>query len=65
MIPTWSGEIKSLMHIHRITNVRLANRLGVTKNYVSMVLNGRRRPLNAQEKFTKAVNEIIKQRENE
>ena len=65
LIPTWSGELKALMHIHKITNVQLANQLGVTKNYVSMVLNGRRRPLNAQQKFANAVNEIIKEKENE
>ena len=62
MIPNWSGEIKSIMHVHHITNGELAQRLGVTKNYVSMVLNGRRKPLNAEEKFTNAVKEIAKER---
>ena len=37
----------------------LASRLGVTKGYVSMVLNGARKPANAEERFTAALDELI------
>ena len=55
----WTGVLVGLMHIHRITVAQLAEKLGVTNRYVSMVLNGHREPAGAEEKFTAAVNQII------
>ena len=47
------------MHNHRISKADLADELGVTREYVSMVLNGHREPAGAQERFEAAVNSLI------
>lgn len=58
----WTGSLVGKMHNHEITREDLARRLGVTKAYVSMVLNCERKPKNAKEIYTEAVNEIIEER---
>lgn len=40
----WTGRLIGKMHNERITYDELAAELGVTKSYVSMILNGRRSP---------------------
>lgn len=65
MPPKWTGDIVGNMHVNRITYEAMAKQLGVTKSYVSMVLNGVRNPTNAKERFEKALNEVITEREKE
>lgn len=48
-----------LMHNHKITFQMLADKLGVTNRYVSMVLNGHRDPDDAEARFRAAVDELI------
>ena len=47
------------MHNHRISKADLADELGVTREYVSMVLNGHREPAGAMERFKAAVDRLI------
>ena len=58
----WTGELVGLMHCHRITGLQLAEKLGVTNRYVSMILNGHRDPPGAETRFRKAVMEIIQEK---
>lgn len=53
------------MHCHRITGLQLAEKLGVTNRYVSMVLNGHRDPPGAEGRFREAVAEIIQERKED
>lgn len=55
----WTGDLVGLMHTHKITFQALADKLGVTNRYVSMVLNGHRDPPGAEKKFRLAVTELI------
>lgn len=55
----WTGEIIGQMHLHRIAKKALAAKLGCTPEYVSMVLNGKREPPDAEARFSQAVQEII------
>lgn len=60
MLPKdWTGDLVGLMHTHKISKKRLADHLGVSREYVSMVLNGHREPAGAEDKFKEAVDEII------
>ena len=60
MLPKeWTGDLVGLMHNHRITFSQLAEKLGVTNRYVSMVLNSHRTPAGAEERFRAAVTELI------
>lgn len=55
----WTGDLVGLMHTHKISFSQLAEKLGVTNRYVSMVLNGHRDPAGAEEKFRAALAELI------
>lgn len=60
MLPKeWTGDLVGLMHVHRITGEQLANKLGVTNRYVSMILNGHREPHDAEVRFRSALDELI------
>lgn len=60
MLPkNWTGDLVGLMHVHKISKKQLADHIGVTRGYVSLVLNGHREPKGAEEQFKTAVNEII------
>lgn len=55
----WTSDLVGQMHKHRITKRQLATELGVTPEYVSMVLNGHREPEGAEQRFRAAVERII------
>ena len=59
----WTGDMVGKMHNNRITMTQVAEKLGVTKAYVCMVLNGRRSPKGAEQKFNAALDELIKEKE--
>ena len=58
MLSKWIGEVVGEMHINRISSGQLAAHLGVTPEYISMVLNGHREPAGIEERLRKAINEI-------
>lgn len=55
----WTGNLVGLMHDNKITKTMLAVELGVTREYVSMILNGHREPDGASGRFREAVNSLI------
>lgn len=55
----WTGNLIGKMHNNRITFDALAEKLGVTKSYISMILNGTRKPAGARERLEAAVNELL------
>ncbi|MDD3429310.1 MAG: helix-turn-helix transcriptional regulator [Oscillospiraceae bacterium] len=58
----WTGNLIGKMHNHKISYDDLAKKLNITKSYISMVLNGARKPPNARQRFEAAVAEIIEER---
>lgn len=59
----WTGTVIGKMHVNCITYDELAEKLGFTKSYISMILNGARHPAGAKEKFNTALDELIKEKE--
>lgn len=57
----WTADLISKMHAHRITQLALAQKLGYTPQYVSTVLNSKRDPAGAAQKFNAAVDALIEQ----
>lgn len=55
----WTADIVGKMHLQGITAIELSNQLGYNPKYVSAVLNGRREPKGAEERFRKALDELI------
>ena len=63
MLPKkWTGDLVGMMHVHQIKQTELAEKLGVTDRYVCMVLNGKREPKGAEERFVSACQELINDR---
>lgn len=55
----WMGDAVGKMHINKITQSQLAERLGVSVDYISMILNGKKTPKDAEKRIMSALNEII------
>ena len=55
----WTADLVGQMHKHNISKSQLAEKLGFSREYVSMVINGHREPAGAMEKFKNALNELI------
>jgi len=58
----WTGRLIGRMHNERVTYDELGAELGVSKAYISMVLNGRRKPHGIRERMESALNAIIQRR---
>lgn len=63
-MPTeWSAELIAKMHLNGVTRKTLAEKLGCTPEYVSMVLNGHRSPADAESRFCAAFEKLLGERE--
>lgn len=51
----WTADVIGEMHLKKVTQKQLAEALGVTPEYVSMVLNGHRKPNGAEARFREAM----------
>lgn len=58
----WTARLIAKLHMNRISKKRLAEQLGYTPEYVSMVLNGHRSPNGAENEFSKALDELVQQK---
>ena len=59
----WTGNLIGDMHNKDITYEDLAAEMGITKNYISMILNGKRNPPGIQSRMEAAVKAIEKKRD--
>lgn len=62
MSTEWTGRIVGLLHTHRITQVELATEMGVTPQYISMVLNGKKTSKGIDVRMEAAIQEIVDRR---
>lgn len=60
----WTGKLLGTMHNEDVTYDDLAKELGVTKSYVSMILNGRRSPPGIQKRMETALRNIVVSKKN-
>ena len=54
----WTGEIVGLLHINGLTQADLAEEMGVTKEYISMLLNGKKSASGAEERMKAAIQKL-------
>lgn len=54
--------MKGLMHDYGISNLELAQKLDVTSGYVASIFTEKKNPPDREERFRKAVGEIIAER---
>ena len=50
------------MHINKITQSQLAGKMGVTNDYIWMILNGKKSPKNAENRINSAIDQILAER---
>lgn len=58
----WTGKLVGQMHNNRVTRQELADEIGVTKQYVVMILNGHRSPRGAREMLEVAYKNVLEKR---
>lgn len=58
----WTGNLIGKMHNSKVTYDEVAAELGVTKCYISMILNGKRNPPGARKRLEGAVKAVIERR---
>lgn len=61
----WTGRLIGRMHNEGVTYDDLAAALGVGKGYISMILNGKRKPAGIRERMENALNNILQERASE
>lgn len=61
----WTGELIGKMHNERVTYDEVAAEMGVGKAYISMILNGQRKPADGRERLEAAVDAVIAKRKEE
>lgn len=59
---SWQGKLLGQMHDCRVTRTDLAREMGVTKAYVTMVLNGTRNPADAEARLNRAFASVLERR---
>lgn len=61
--PKWTGELIGRMHNANVDRTDIAAYMGVTKSYITAILNGRRTPPEAKERLNAAFAEIVAKRD--
>lgn len=56
----WIAEAIGKMHIYGISQSNLAKQMGVRREYLNRVLNGKEHPANAEKRVLEAIEIIIK-----
>ena len=59
---SWIANAVGKMHVNKISNIDVAKKLNFTVEYVSMILNGKKTPKNAETRIMSAIDEIIRER---
>jgi transcriptional regulator with XRE-family HTH domain len=60
MLAQWTGDFVGRMHRYRVTITQLAQEMGVTREYLSMILNGHREPNGIEQRMNEALDNLIK-----
>lgn len=62
MPEVWTGNLIGKMHNKDITYDELAEEMGVTKSYISMILNGKRKPPGIRKRMECALDSAIQKK---
>lgn len=60
---SWIAEAVGTMHIKGIKQEEVARVMGVRRDYLNKILNGRNKPANAETRIMTAISDIIRERE--
>lgn len=60
----WIANAVCKMHVNKVSQTDIAKKMGVTNDYIWMILNGKKKPANAETRIMTAISDIIREREN-
>lgn len=60
----WTGDLVGRMHCEHVTYKDLGAEMGVGKSYISMLLNGRKKPPNIQARMEAALDSLLEKRKS-
>ena len=63
-LENWIGEAVAKMHINHISQSDVANKLGIRRDYLNKIFNGKNNPKDAKERIMTAIDAIIAERKN-
>ena len=58
----WTGNLVGKMHNEGVTYQDMANEMSVTKSYISMILNGSRKPKGIKKRMEDAFASVVEKR---
>lgn len=61
----WTGNLIGKMHNEGVTYLDIANEMSVTKSYISMILNGSRKPKGIKKRMEDAFSSVLEKRQKE
>lgn len=65
MLAQWIGDFVGRMHRHRVTITQIAQEMGVTREYLSLILNGHREPPGIEKRMSDALDSVIEKNSTE
>lgn len=65
MADIWAANVAGKLYYHGIKQKDVAKKMGVTRQYVGMILKGEREPEGGRERIEAAVDELIKEKARE
>jgi plasmid maintenance system antidote protein VapI len=65
MLAQWIGDFIGRMHRNRVTITQLAQEMDVTREYLSMILNGHREPQGIEQRMNDALDNLIQKQKTQ
>ena len=65
MLAQWIGDFVGRMHRHKVTITQIGQEMGVTREYLSMILNGHREPAGIDKRMNDALDSIVERRKHQ
>jgi hypothetical protein len=62
MLAQWIGDFVGRMHRNRVTITQISQEMGVTREYLSLILNGHREPQGAEQRMNDALDRLIEKK---
>lgn len=61
----WTGNLIGKMHNEGVTYQDIANEMGVTKSYISMIFHGSRKPKDIKKRMENAFTSVLEKRKKQ
>lgn len=62
MLAQWIGDFVGQMHCHKVSITRIAQEMGVTREYLSAILNGHKETPGMEVRLYAALDSVVKKR---